>query len=90
MPRVMTPMAHHSAAARGAAATAEAFVAGANGLGTIIRHGVSARRRVAILGHGLSDLLAIGRRLSPRVTCAQQCNSNRNEDPRHVDCFLLD
>jgi hypothetical protein len=73
---------------RATATTAETLVAVANGLGAVMRHGVCARRRVTVLGHGLSDLIAIGRRLSPCVARAQQCHSNRNEDPRHVDCFL--
>src|SRR5580692_2082737 len=72
-----------------AAAAAETFVAGGNGFRTVSPHGVGARRRVTVLGHGLSDLLTIGRRLGPGVARAQQCNANCNEDPSHVDCFLF-
>jgi hypothetical protein len=84
-------MRSHVAPCGAAAADATAAktpVAVANGIGAVVGHGVGARRRVAVLGHGLSDLLAIGLRLSPRVARAQQCNSNRNEDPSHVDGFL--
>jgi hypothetical protein len=72
-----------------AAATAEAFVTGAHGVGAVSPHGMCAGGGISILGHGLSYLLAIGRRLGPREACGgQQCNSNRNDGPRHVDCFL--
>jgi hypothetical protein len=82
-------MISHVARRHAPATTAtETLVAVANSVGAVIRHGVRARRFVAVLRHGLSDLLTIGRRLGPRVTRAQQCNSNRNEDPRHVDRFL--
>jgi len=49
--------------AHGAPAAAETFVAIANRVGTVSPHGVRARSRVSVLGHGLSYLIAIGRRL---------------------------
>jgi hypothetical protein len=83
---VMLGLVMRSHLARGhatAAAAPETFVAGGNGFRTVSPHGVRARRRVTVLGHGLSDLLTIGRRLGPGVARAQQCNANCNEDPRH-------
>jgi hypothetical protein len=75
--------------ATAAASATEALVAGAHGFGAVSPHGMCARGGISILGHGLSYLIAIGCRLGPRVACGrQQCNSNRDDDPRHVDCFL--
>jgi hypothetical protein len=88
MLRVMISHVAPCRAAAAAAASAETLVAVANGFGAVMRHSVRARRRVAVLGDGLSDLIAIGLRLRPRVARAQQCYSNCNEDPCHLDCFL--
>jgi hypothetical protein len=80
---------HVARGAHGSAgAGAETFVACANRFGTVGPHGVGARRRISVLGHGLSYLVAIGRRLSPRRACGEQCKSNSNENPSHVDGFL--
>jgi hypothetical protein len=76
---------HASAAPAGAGQT---FVALSNRLGAVIGHGVRARRAIAVLGNGLTYLVAIGSRLSRSIVGEQQCNSNRNKDPRHVDFFL--
>ena len=69
------------------AATAETFIPVANRIGAVSAHGVRARRRISILGHGLSYLIAIGRGLSPRRACGQQCEPNCNEDPSHSTSF---
>jgi hypothetical protein len=81
------PVAFHDAH-DAPAATAETFVAIADRVGTVSPHGVRARSRVSVLGHGLSYLVAIGPGLSPRRACGQQCKSSSNEDSSHVDCFL--
>src|SRR5262249_54953839 len=81
------PVVSHHAHGAAAAAT-EASIAVANGFGAIGAHGMRARGRVSVLRHGLSYLVAIGRRLSPRRARAQQGKSNRNDDPSHsMDSF---
>ena len=66
----------------------QTFVTGPYRFGAVIPHGVRASRRISILGDRLSYLVTIGRRLSRSVVRQQQCNSNRNQNPRHVDRFL--
>ena len=66
----------------------QTFVTGSYRFGAVIPHGVRASRSISILGDSLSYLVTIGRRLSRSVVRQQQRNSNRNQNPRHVDCFL--
>ena len=66
----------------------QTFVTGSYRFGAVVAHGVRASRSIAILGDSLSYLVTIGRRLSRSIVRQQQCNSNRNQYPRHVDCFL--
>jgi hypothetical protein len=66
----------------------QTFVTGSYRCGAVIPHGVRSSRRISILGDGLSYLVTIGRRLSRSIVRQQQCNSNRNQYPRHVDRFL--
>jgi len=43
----------------------ETFFTVADRIGAVMRHGVGMRRRISVLGHGLSYLIAIGLGLSP-------------------------
>src|SRR5262249_48668867 len=73
---------------RAPGAAAEALVARAHRFRTTGPRRVRTHRRITVLGDGLSYLITIGSRLGPRLACREQRNSNRNDDPRHVDCFL--
>jgi len=75
------------AAAR-SAHSRQTFITGSYRFGAVMRHGVPPRRGISVLGNGLSYLVTIGRRLSRSIVRQQQCNSNRNQNPRHVDRFL--
>ena len=72
----------------GPAHSRQTFVTGSYRFGAVVAHGVRASRSIAILGDSLSYLVTIGRRLSRSIVRQQQCNSNRNQNPRHVGCFL--
>jgi hypothetical protein len=81
------PVVSHNAYGA-AAAAAETSFAVANRIGAVGAHRVRARCGVSVLRNGLSYLIAIGRRLSPRRARAQQCEPNCNDDPSHsMDSF---